>query len=269
MDRRTLGAFRNTIRDYYRQSGRHGLPWRKTKDPYRILVSEVMLQQTQVSRVLKKYQEFLKAFPTLHDLACASAADVVRVWQGMGYNRRALTLHHAAREIVSRFSGRIPRDSEVLAELPGIGPYTARAICIFAFNRPEICIETNIRRVYIHHFFPRARNVPDRKILPFIEATLDQNDPRTWYWALMDYGAALVRRIPNPNRRSRHYIRQEAFEGSRRQVRGAILKKLCANGAITVAALAKTLPREKVKESIFALEREGFLKKEGRVYVAV
>lgn len=268
MNRRIAIAFQEVVWDHYRREGRHDLPWRRTKDPYRILLSEMMLQQTQVSRVLEKYPEFLKAFPTLEDLAHAPAADVVRAWQGMGYNRRALALHRAAREIVLRLRGRVPRDPKTLEDLPGIGPYTARAVCIFAFNRPEVCIETNIRRVYIHHFFPQARNISDKKLLPLIEATLGRKDPRTWYWALMDYGTVLARRIPNPNRKSRHYARQGAFEGSLRQVRGAILQVLCADGAVTTAALARTLPREKVKEGISALKREGFLKKEGRLYVA-
>src|SRR3989338_7324816 len=140
--------FRSTVWKYWKEHGRHDLPWRLTHDPYRILVSEVMLQQTQVPRVIEKYKEFLKKFPTVRALAKASLSDVLKVWSGLGYNRRGKYLHDAAKEIVA-----VGNIREALASsLPGVGPYTRAAVRVFAFNEPDILIETNIRAAYIHHF---------------------------------------------------------------------------------------------------------------------
>ena len=229
-----------------------------------------MLQQTQVSRVEKKYPEFLHAFPNVQTLAKAPTSDVLRVWQGMGYNRRALALKKATEAIVSKYKGKVPNDPALLEKLPGIGPYTARAISTFAFNQPEVFIETNIRRVYIHHFFslghPTSKLVHDTEIMPLIETTLDKKNPREWYWALMDYGAHLSKQAKNPNRKSAHYVRQPKFKGSNREVRGKILKLLTERRIVTESTLTKSIPHDNLAPNLTALEREGFIQKHGKIY---
>ena len=225
--------FRSTVWKYWKEHGRHDLPWRLTHDPYRILVSEVMLQQTQVSRVEGKYREFLRRFPTVHVLAKAPLADVLRVWSGLGYNRRAKFLHNAAKEIVERYSGKVPREYASLQTLPGVGDYTAKAVRVFAWNEPEVLIETNIRTACIHHFYSNILQnirISDKEIVPYMEQAAKGNPPdggpREWNWALMDYGAHLKASGVRVNARSAHYTKQSKFEGSLRQVRGAILKAL-------------------------------------------
>jgi A/G-specific adenine glycosylase len=218
------------------------MPWRRTRDPYCILVSEIMLQQTQVDRVLQKYAEFIKTFPDLQALAQAPLSKVLKVWQGMGYNRRALSLKKLAESVVQEYAGMLPTDPGELLRLPGIGPYTASAVYAFVHNRPCLFIETNIRRVYIHLFFDDREHVRDAEIMPILEKTLDRKNPRDWYYALMDYGVKLRREVRNPNRRSAHYQKQPAFHGSNRQARGLILKTLLKNRSMTKRALKKTLP---------------------------
>ena len=233
--------FRKIINDNYRDNYRE-MPWRRTRNPYRILVSEIMLQQTQVDRVLKKYAEFIRTFPDLQALAQAPLSKILRVWQGMGYNRRALSLKRLAEIVIQEYGGKLPADPEELVRLPGIGPYSAAAICAFVHNRPCLFIETNIRRVYIHFFFADRGHVRDAEILPLLEKTLDRKSPRDWYYALMDYGVKLKKEVKNPNRRSAHYQKQPAFHGSSRQVRGVILKTLLKSPAMTKSALNRTLP---------------------------
>ena len=228
--------------------------------PYFVLVSEFMLQQTQSARVAPKYTEFLKRFPTLGALASAPARDVLAAWQGLGYNRRALALHNAAKEIVTRHYGRVPRSYEDLVALPGIGPYTAGAIQAFAFNEPVIFIETNIRRAYLDYFFPNQENVKDADIAPLVAATLDTSNPREWYYALMDYGAALGRTFINANRRSAHYTKQSPFEGSARQLRARILRTLLA-GRQTEASLIKELNEtpQRIALAVISLIKDGMV----------
>lgn len=261
-------AFRKRIIDHYRRAGRD-LPWRKTDDPYRILVSEVMLQQTQVERVVAKYDEFLAAFPDFKALAAAPLPRLLRIWQGMGYNRRALMLRSLARRIVAEQGGRLPADPEVLIALPGIGPYTAGALMAFAFNRPAVFLDTNIRRVYIDAFFPDREKVRDAEIVPLLLQTLDRRNPGRWYNALMDYGAALKAGQPNPNKRSAHYVRQSCFENSDRQARGMILKALVAESPLSAARIvrATALEKARVERCLVALAREGFIERQGRRYL--
>jgi A/G-specific adenine glycosylase len=240
------------------------MPWRETHDPYRIFVSEIMLQQTQVPRVMQKYPEFLTRFPDFHALAAAELREVLLAWQGLGYNRRAKFLHGAARRIVGEHGGELPREPELLATLPGVGPNTAGSLAAFAYNLPVVFIETNIRRVFIHFFFREADGVHDRDILPLVEATLDHEDPRTWYYALMDYGSMLAKWFPNPNRRSAHYTRQGAFENSDRQLRGRLLRALGERETLAVEELPAVLgfSDERVESVLAALEREGFVARE-------
>lgn len=225
-NRASITKVRRAVFAHYKLKGRHSLLWRKTNDPYKILVSEVMLQQTQVARVTEKYKEFIKAFPTVGVLSRASTADVLRVWSGMGYNRRALYLRNAAQEIVKKHKGKVPRGYALLRLLPGVGDYTARAIRVFAFNEPDHLIETNIRAVLIHYFFKRKKKVSDSLLIPLAEDLARGLDPRTWHSALMDYGVHVKALHQNPSRKSSAYKKQSPFKGSVRETRGALLRAL-------------------------------------------
>jgi len=260
-----IRAFRVKIRAHYRRHARK-MPWRETRDPYRILVSEIMLQQTQVDRVRAIYASFLGAFPDVAALASAPLERVIAAWQGLGYNRRAVALHRCACIIEREHRGSIPDDTAALDALPGIGAATAAAIRAFAFDAPVVFIETNIRRVFIHEFFSGREAVADAELLPLIAAALDRGSPREWYYALMDYGSALARRVPNPNRRSRSYTRQSRFEGSDRQLRGAILRALVGATALTASVIARAAGGERVRvlRLLGDLEREGFVQRAAR-----
>jgi len=270
MDPLTLSQVRAFRKKVLGQFARHGrdLPWRKRVTPYRVLVSEIMLQQTQVERVIDKYNEFLAAFPDFQSLAEAPPAKLLRLWSGMGYNRRALALTQLAKVIVAEYKGRLPSDPEQLVALPGIGPYTAGAIAAFAFNKPVIFMDTNIRRVYIHEFFQDRKNIHDDELLPLVRQTLDAKDARTWYNALMDYGTMLKKEHDNPNKRSAHYTRQSPFENSNRQVRGRIVKALVAGKPLTVERIVQStgMDAERVKKNLVQLNKEGFIKKKGRAF---
>ncbi|MCD5382310.1 MAG: A/G-specific adenine glycosylase [Candidatus Pacebacteria bacterium] len=261
-------AFVQTVHNYFVQHGRHDLPWRKTKNPYRILVSEIMLQQTQVDRVIPKYKAFLKVFPTVRALADASLGDVLRAWQGLGYNRRAKMLHNAAKQVVTVHNGRFPRTHEALMALPGIGHYTAGAVMAFAYNTPIPIIETNIRTVYLYHFFKKDSHVADYKVLEKVARTLAPEQPRTWYWALMDYGTHLKKTHGNPNVRSRTYAKQSKFKGSDREVRGAIVRALTSESH-TENTLLRALPfkKERVTEQLQKLCAELMVTKKGHQYL--
>jgi A/G-specific adenine glycosylase len=262
-----ISRFRTMVNRYYASNARP-LPWRETDSPYHILVSEIMLQQTRVERVEEKYRVFLDAFPDLGSLARASLQEVLGVWQGLGYNRRAISLKETARQVVDRFKGTIPDSPEELKTLPGIGEYTAAAIAAFAFHRPVPLIETNIRAVFIHCFFLDREGVRDSEIRPLVEATLDAANPREWYYALMDFGVMLKRRLPNPSRRSAHHGRQAPFEGSDRQIRGKILRillegKSSSRGEITRLVGADA---ERVERILLQLEKESFIIRQRRGY---
>jgi len=252
--------FRNDIYEYYGKESR-SFPWRSTSDPYRILISEIMLQQTQTFRVMGKYERFLEAFPDFSALAQADLASVLTFWQGLGYNRRALNLKKTAEIVMRDFGGRLPDSPEELTTLPGIGHATAGAILAFAFNHPVVFIETNIRRVFIHCFFQDRQDITDREILPLVEGTLDRNNPRQWYYALMDYGAMLAKSVPNPNRKSAHYSKQTKFEDSDRQIRGMIVKMLVTESPVMEKKLIETLGKEtsRVKHILAELVNEGFI----------
>lgn len=249
---------------YYQEKGRHTLPWRKTKQPYHILVSELMLQQTQVDRVIPKYQAFIRQYPTVSKLAAAPLAEVLKSWQGLGYNRRAKFLHQAAQAVVAA-GGRFPKTYKALLLLPGVGPYTAAAIMVFAYNEPVPLIETNVRQVYLHHFFKHKTAVTDTEILQRVERTLPLKQPREWFAALMDYGVYLKQTHGNNTSKSKHYTKQSRFLGSDRQVRGAIIRLLSACDAVcTSSTIAKTLSdfaSEKVLAQLEALVAEGLVQR--------
>ncbi len=276
MTEKKILDFRKTVWTYYRTHGRHNLPWRKTKNPYRILVSEVMLQQTQVPRVIEKYKEFLENFPTASALAKASLADVLRLWSGLGYNRRGKYLHDAAKAIIGTHKGNVRQALE--HPLPGVGPYTKAAVKAFAFNEPDVLLETNVRAAFIHHFFPNTKQVNDRRIIMYAEKVAKNQDPREWHWALMDYGVHIKKLHKNPARRSSGYVRQSKFEGSLRQVRGAILRELHRGpmsllnllGRLNLTSRHKNTPalnklpfeKNRIEIALATLSRDGLVKKQ-------
>ena len=263
-----IRRFRKEVYDHYRRNGR-ALPWRKHRNPYRILLSELMLQQTQVGRVIEKYRQFLHRFPDIESVARAPLRAILEQWQGLGYNRRALALKNLAVICVDRHGGRIPSTIEALKALPGVGAATAGAVCAFAFNKPAVFVETNIRTVFIHHFFQDREGVKDSEILPRVAQTLDAKRPRRWYYALMDYGVALKERHVNPSRRSAHYTKQSPFEGSLRQVRGMILRALVKQPGISEPALVQEINRDAamVRHCLSQLRTEGFIVKKGKRFI--
>lgn len=220
-----LSDFKETVWDYYHTHGRD-MPWRTDTNPYYILVSELMLQQTQVDRVIPKFEAFIKAFPTIEVLSEAALSDVLILWSGLGYNRRAKFLFEAAKMIVNEFDGSVPRTRDELTKLPGVGPNTAGAIMNYSFNIPTSFIETNIRTVYFHHFFDDEDKVSDSQIQNIVEQTLDTEHSREWHWALMDYGTYLKKQGVGKNTKSLHYVKQAPLKGSIREVRGIILRRL-------------------------------------------
>jgi A/G-specific adenine glycosylase len=265
----SLPKFKKIVWDYYHEH-RRIFAWRKTTDPYAILVSEIMLQQTQTDRVAKKFSEFLKTFPTFKNLAQAPLADVLRAWQGLGYNRRAIALQKIAVRVLSEFGGHLPNNPEMLETFPGIGQNTAGSICAFAFNEPTVFIETNIRTVFLHHFFPEVDEVHDRQLLPLIEQTLDHKNPREWYYALMDYGVHLKKLHKNPSRRSAHHAKQSKFVGSDRQVRGAILRLLLVQNTLSFEELHHEFPHhetERLERIVQELIREHFIIQKDEQYL--
>lgn len=263
------------------------LPWRRTYDPYAIWISEVMLQQTQVSRVDGRWQRWLERFPTVDALAAAAPSDVLEEWQGLGYNRRALSVHRAA-QAISEAGGIFPQDPKELVKLPGIGPATAAGIRAFAFNLHGVYLETNVRTVFLHELYPQAEGVPDSELVPLVELTCPASiagaadaaatelTPRSWYYALLDYGAYLKKTIPNPSRRSKSHVKQSRFEGSHRQKRAELLRVLLAHkdegGAefetlhqelcqIEVNAGRETLDEQVTLGLLEELAKEGFCQK--------
>lgn len=261
--------FKRKIYSYYRESGRD-FSWRRTKDPYRILVSEIMLQQTQAGkRTEEKYKAFTKQFPDFETLGAAPLRSVLRQWQGLGYNRRAKALRELAKIVVADYGGKLPKTEAELVKLPGVGPYTAGAVCAFAFNKPAVFIETNIRAVFIHFFFNKvSRKISDAEILGLVEEMLPRTDSRKWYQALMDYGVMLKKKYPNSNYKSKHYIKQNKFEGSNRQLRGQIIKLLVEKRKLSLYQITSNLARKKkdVNDQLHSLLQEGFITKKQTLF---
>lgn len=231
-----------------------------------------MLQQTQVERVVPKYRAFLKRFPNIVSLARAPLADVLALWSGLGYNRRALYLKRAGEAIIALHKGVFPKDAETLETLPGIGPYTARAVATFSHDASYIFIETNIRRVFIHTFFEDKKNIPDSELIPCIRATLPKGtSPREWYWALMDYGSHLKKTVPNPNKRSAHYLKQSTFRGSVRELRGEFVR-ICTQKAVskrTLLAPYMKTDEARARKALDGLVSDGILDVDTRGYVKI
>lgn len=257
-----LASFRDFIWTFYEHEGRK-FEWRNVENPYYVMVSEIMLQQTQTYRVEPKYRAFIEVFPDLESLANASLRDVLGMWQGLGYNRRGKFLHQAAQRVIQEFKGNIPQDPNQLVTLPGIGKNTAGSISAFAFNKPTIFIETNIRTVFIHSFFKDQNAVHDNLILPLVEQTVDKENPREWYYALMDYGVHLKKMLPNPSRRSKHHAVQSKFEGSDRQIRGVIIRALVQRPFLSKQELLEEINDEieRVQKIIAQLEQEQLIER--------
>lgn len=269
------------------------LPWRRTYDPYAIWISEVMLQQTQVSRVDGRWQRWLERFPTVDALAASAPSDVLEEWQGLGYNRRALSVHRAA-QAISEAGGVFPQDQKELVKLPGIGPATAAGIRAFAFNLHGVYLETNVRTVFLHELYPQAEGVPDSELIPLVELTCPRSTtsaldaavgeltPRSWYYTLLDYGAYLKKTMPNPSRRSKSHVKQTRFEGSHRQKRAELLRVLLAHkdegGAeleilhqdlcqIEISAGRETLDEQVTLGLLEELAKEGFCQKNNEYWM--
>jgi len=254
----------------FAKSNYREFPWRNTINPYEILVSEVMLQQTQTERVVSKYNAWLQVFPDVQSLAKASLKEVLTYWNGLGYNRRARFLQQAAQIIVKEYDGSFPKDEALIDELPGVGEYTAKAVACFAFGTPEVFIETNIRTVYLYEFFSSRCNgggtknaVDDKDLLPLIEQTLFKKDVRLWYYALMDYGAQIKKTVANPNRVSKNYAKQSKFNGSLRQARGAIIRQLTKKKSLSLEQIAKLegMEVERIQKAAEKLLAENLIQK--------
>ncbi|WP_417066729.1 adenine glycosylase, partial [Gordonibacter pamelaeae] len=256
------------------------LPWRNLDDPYAVLVSEIMLQQTQVARVGRFWERFMALFPTIDALASADTSDVLTQWQGLGYNRRALALKRTADLCAAERGGQLPSTAEELVQLPGIGPATAAGVVAFAFDRPSLYLETNVRTVFLHELFPGREGVRDRELAPLVADTCPEEGARAWYYALLDYGAHLKTQVANPSRRSAHHTRQSAFEGSRRQKRAELVRIVLAAPGIAAPELAGRLDafeqaagRPCVDADVFDgivadLVSEGFFRREGDLFFA-
>ena len=271
------------FRAWVREAGRalyRDLPWRNTRDAYAIWISEAMLQQTQVARVLSRWERFLRRFPTVDALASASSADVVEEWQGLGYNRRALALKRAADICSAEYAGHMPEGVDKLVKLPGIGDATAAGITAFSRDVACLYLETNVRAVFIHCFFRDAERVTDKELRPLVERACPAEDVRGWYYALLDVGARLKKDHKNPARRAAAYTRQSKFEGSRRQKRAWLVREVMAAPGLSSAELLRRLNAEERKsgrdgvegdefDSIMAdLSREGFFHREGDGWLA-
>ncbi|MBP9710799.1 MAG: A/G-specific adenine glycosylase [Candidatus Pacebacteria bacterium] len=267
------------------------LPWRHTHDPYKILVSEIMLQQTQVDRVVPFYTRFIRQFPTPQKLATAPLSKVLKAWQGLGYNRRAVYLQRSAKILSetktfsfadAHRSGEMnttptpPRRASASqgtsVKLSGVGPYTEAAVEAFAYNKPTVFIETNIRTVFFYHCFPNKKHVSDKEILPLVEQALKKSkmEPREFYARLMDYGTMLKKQGVKLNSQSKHYSKQSKFEGSYRQVRGQILRALLVEPA-TLNQLIKITSRKKSElvKVVAVLSKEGMIElKRNKFYIA-
>ena len=254
--------FKKTVWEFYNQNKRE-FAWRQSPTPYAVVVSEIMLQQTQTARVKDKFAAFTAMFGSFDELAAAPVQAVLKEWVGLGYNRRALALHGIAQKIVHEYGGILPNDVEVLRTFKGLGHATASSIVAFAYNKPTVFIETNIRAVFIHTFYPQLDEVHDKELMPLIDLAVDMHNPREWYYALMDYGVHLKKLHKNPSRKSRHHTVQSKFEGSDRQIRGAIVRTCTQDTVLSLSQLKLLLPFDvdRIEQQYNALVKEGFISK--------
>jgi len=233
-----ITQFQSNVLSFYK-THRRDLPWRKTTDPYKILISELMLQQTQVSRVIKYYEKWIKRWPTIDSLVHASRRDVLKAWMGLGYNTRGINLHRAAQKIVNDYDGDMLEAMKNHEEIPGVGKYTSRAVQIFATNVNLVTVDTNIRRIFIHEFH-LFEDVSDRELWLLAERCLPKGLSRVWHNALMDYGALF---LTAQKTRVKSKTKQSRFEGSDRQIRAQILRQLLER-SLSLSDLQKILEVE-------------------------
>lgn len=248
---------------HHRAFGRHDLPWRIKQTPYRVFVSELMLQQTQVERVIPKFNAFMRRFPNFKKLGGATVGEVYALWAGLGYNRRAKFLRDSARIIAEVYGGKVPPVKEELRQLPGVGPYTAGAILSFSYGDPEPFVETNIRTAVMHHVFNRKKKVDDKEILGVLNLSKPPvgTEAKKWYAGMMDYGAYLKKTGVRTNRKSAHYTKQKAFKGSLREVRGALLKVLSTSSKSEAQLFKLEFPNARVREALLGLKKDGLIEK--------
>jgi A/G-specific adenine glycosylase len=219
-----IQEFQKKVLSFYKKNGRM-LPWRETTDPYKILLSELMLQQTQVNRVIRYYESWIARWPTIHALASASRVEVLQAWMGLGYNTRAMNLHKAARKIVTQFDSDVLEAMRQYKEIPGVGRYTSQAVQIFATNADLVTVDTNIRRIFIKEFH-LPETVSDKELWMLAERCLPNGRSREWHNALMDYGAL---HLTAQKTGIKSKTRQSRFEGSDRQLRARIIRILLQN----------------------------------------
>jgi A/G-specific adenine glycosylase len=256
-----ISLFQKMIYYYYKNHKRE-FPFRENITPYTVLISEIMLQQTQTERVSEKYLQFINKFPDFSSLHAASIEEVLKEWKGLGYNRRAIALKRIADSVVKDYEGKLPDSIGILKSFPQIGHNTASSIITFAFNKPTAFIETNIRRVYIYFFFPNKSKINDKEIMSIVQNTIDIHDPREWYYALMDYGVMLKKTHPELNKRSIHYRKQVPFKGSNREIRGKILELLIKQGKMKIKNIQRVFDgkeQNKIMNILNQLKKEGFI----------
>jgi A/G-specific adenine glycosylase len=266
--------FQQLVWNFYEEHGRSDLPWRQTNDGYAIYISEIMLQQTQASRVVPKYKDWLKDLPDFQSVASAPTKEILLHWQGLGYNRRALYIKETCHKVMDTYDGRLPQSEKELLDLPGVGPYTTGALQAFVYNLPVVFIETNIRTVFIHHFFPGKDNVTDAEIKEVVAETLPEDKAKKWYWALMDYGSHLKKTVGNLNKKSKSYQKQSTFSGSNRQLRAALTRYILEHEPATMKDMEQEFSKlinknermESLKHNLKQLEDEGFLRQTGSTY---
>lgn len=271
--KKKIGSVVFLMLSYYR-SHRRSFPWRDTTDPYHVLVSEYMLQQTQTDRVVPKYISFLKSFPDVGTLARASRRDVLTLWSGLGYNRRAVALHNAAKIIADAYDKCVPNTKETLLTLPGVGDYTAGAVLAFAYNKPVIIVETNIRTVVFHYCVREKGRIEDGVVHSFVEKMLCYAvghgiSPRVFYSAMMDYGSYLKSSGVRVNTLSQHYVKQKSFDGSVRQARGTLLRFLVVADKGVSEKKLECLEVQRIKEGLSGLVADGLVEKRGKYYYLV
>ncbi len=263
-----ITAFQKKILEWYEKNQR-SLPWRHNRDPYRILISEVMLQQTQVARVIEKYQLWMHSFPTIQELANASTRDVLSHWSGLGYNRRALFLHRLAKELVETYDGKFPESEKVLLSLPGIGKYTARALLCFAFDQQIAVVDTNIKKIILTQF-PQAKDVSEREIEEIAGSLLPEGKAYEWNQALMDYASMELKNIAHPR-----VAKQKPFQQSDRLYRGEILRILLKNSSLSENDLyrevckKKEVERTRFERILSGMVREDLLKRQGQMIAII
>ena len=261
-----IAQFQSEVWAYFGVAAR-SMPWREDPTGYYVLVSEIMLQQTQVQRVVPKFIRFIERFPTVSELAKASLADVLVMWSGLGYNRRAKFLWQAARLVMDEYDGELPQERNLLVTLPGVGVNTAGAILAYAYNQPVAFVETNIRTVYLYHFYgDHPETVDDKTLLSLVEQALDRSAPREWYWALMDYGTHLKKTVGGRLDQSRHYKKQAPLKGSLREMRGRIIRELMHGPQVAIDLRSKVDADDRYDPALAALRQEGFVSKQDGYY---